>query len=155
MLFIQGVMSAISAGMLIYAATVEMIAGDFVFGDVDGGHHHHHHEPHADEGSAPVQDHAHAHDYDDRPNQWADETGAHKRGRSHNTANADVETQRQDMGDHHDPQFVPLSPLADESGDDHLTTPRTTKQSSMAKRVLAIVSLLMGVVMMILVGIGE
>jgi solute carrier family 39 (zinc transporter), member 1/2/3 len=26
----QGIMSAISAGMLIYAATVEMIAGDFV-----------------------------------------------------------------------------------------------------------------------------
>jgi zinc transporter 1/2/3 len=49
MLLIQGVMSAISAGMLIYAATVEMIAGDFVFGDVDGGHHHHHHEPRADE----------------------------------------------------------------------------------------------------------
>ena len=35
-------MSAISAGMLIYAATVEMIAGDFVFGDVDGGHGHGH-----------------------------------------------------------------------------------------------------------------
>ena len=38
MLLIKGTMSAISAGMLIYAATVEMIAGDFVFGDVDGGH---------------------------------------------------------------------------------------------------------------------
>ncbi|KAF8151635.1 hypothetical protein B0H34DRAFT_801335 [Crassisporium funariophilum] len=33
-------MSAISAGLLIYAATVEMIAGDFVLGDVEGGHHH-------------------------------------------------------------------------------------------------------------------
>jgi len=42
MLLIKGVMSAIPAGMLIYAATVEMIAGDFVFGDVEGGHHHHH-----------------------------------------------------------------------------------------------------------------
>lgn len=29
-------MSAISAGMLIYAATVEMIAGDFVFGELGG-----------------------------------------------------------------------------------------------------------------------
>jgi len=35
-------MSAISAGLLIYAATVEMIAGDFVFGDVEGHGHHHH-----------------------------------------------------------------------------------------------------------------
>ena len=42
MLLIKGTMSAISAGLLIYAATVEMIAGDFVFGDVDGGHGHGH-----------------------------------------------------------------------------------------------------------------
>ncbi|KAJ3919210.1 ZIP zinc transporter-domain-containing protein [Lentinula edodes] len=37
MLLTQGLMSAISAGMLIYAATVEMMAGDFVFGNL-GGH---------------------------------------------------------------------------------------------------------------------
>jgi hypothetical protein len=39
----QGLMSAISAGMLIYAATVEMLAGDFVFGDLadsQAGHGH-------------------------------------------------------------------------------------------------------------------
>ncbi|KAF5313961.1 hypothetical protein D9611_006868 [Ephemerocybe angulata] len=36
----QGIMSAVSAGMLIYAATVEMIAGDFVFGNLEGHHHH-------------------------------------------------------------------------------------------------------------------
>ncbi|KAF8875079.1 Zinc/iron permease [Gymnopilus junonius] len=47
MLLIQGIMSAVSAGMLIYAATIEMIAGDFVYGDVDG--HHHHHHQHAEE----------------------------------------------------------------------------------------------------------
>jgi len=41
MLLTQGLMSAISAGLLIYAATVEMIAGDFVFGDVEGHGHHH------------------------------------------------------------------------------------------------------------------
>ncbi|TRM66349.1 Zinc/iron permease [Schizophyllum amplum] len=35
---IQGIMSAISAGMLIYAATVEMLAGDFVFGNMSGTH---------------------------------------------------------------------------------------------------------------------
>ncbi|KAJ3796367.1 ZIP zinc transporter-domain-containing protein [Lentinula aff. detonsa] len=37
MFLTQGLMSAISAGMLIYAATVEMMAGDFVFGNL-GGH---------------------------------------------------------------------------------------------------------------------
>ncbi|KIK64188.1 hypothetical protein GYMLUDRAFT_40474 [Collybiopsis luxurians FD-317 M1] len=37
MLLTQGLMSAISAGMLIYAATVEMMAGDFVFGNLGGG----------------------------------------------------------------------------------------------------------------------
>ena len=47
MLLVQGIMSAVSAGMLIYAATVEMLAGDFVYGDVDG--HHHHHHQHAEE----------------------------------------------------------------------------------------------------------
>lgn len=34
-------MSAISAGMLIYASTVEMLAGDFVFGDLADEHHRH------------------------------------------------------------------------------------------------------------------
>ncbi|KIY44655.1 Zinc/iron permease, partial [Fistulina hepatica ATCC 64428] len=36
---VQGILSAISAGMLIYAATVEMLAGDFVFGKLgsEGG----------------------------------------------------------------------------------------------------------------------
>ena len=41
-------MSAISAGMLVYVATVEMIAGDFVFGDVDGGRGHEHGHGHLD-----------------------------------------------------------------------------------------------------------
>ncbi|SJL13618.1 uncharacterized protein ARMOST_17064 [Armillaria ostoyae] len=43
MLLTQGLMSAISAGMLIYAATVEMIAGDFVFGNLNGHEHGHDH----------------------------------------------------------------------------------------------------------------
>lgn len=52
LMLIQGLMSGISAGMLIYAATVEMLAGDFVFSDVGGEHghvhgsHHHHHHDH-------------------------------------------------------------------------------------------------------------
>ena len=46
MIFTQGVLSAISAGMLIYAATVEMLGGDFVFGDVAGDHGHSHDHGH-------------------------------------------------------------------------------------------------------------
>ena len=138
-------MSAISAGMLIYAATVEMLAGDFVFGDVDGGHHHHHHEPHADEGDT--------HDDDNRPVHWADETGVHKRGRPDRNGQVMAGAEL-DHGENrvHDPRLPP-SPLVDDGGDDHSTS--KTKQASLAKRVLAIVSLLSGVVMMILVGIGE
>ncbi|KAJ7086432.1 Zinc/iron permease [Mycena belliarum] len=40
-LLVKGVMSAVSAGMLIYAATVEMIASDFVFGNLEDGPHVH------------------------------------------------------------------------------------------------------------------
>jgi zinc transporter 1/2/3 len=147
MLLIQGVMSAISAGMLIYAATVEMIAGDFVFGDVDGGHHHHHHEPHAHKG--------HAHDDDNHPVHWAEETGVQKRGRPHRNAQAaEAELQRQDLGENGvDVSLLPSSPLADDDEDD--LSMSKTKQASLGKRVLAIVSLLLGVVMMIMVGIGE
>ncbi|KAF8063393.1 ZIP zinc transporter-domain-containing protein [Lyophyllum atratum] len=55
----QGLMSAISAGMLIYAATVEMLAGDFVFGDVSGDHGHGHGHGH---GHEPNHEHEHEHD---------------------------------------------------------------------------------------------
>jgi len=50
---ISGLLSAISAGLLIYASTVEMIAGDFVFGDVDGGHGH----GHGGGGGGDLEDH--------------------------------------------------------------------------------------------------
>ncbi|KAF9005140.1 hypothetical protein BDQ17DRAFT_1353899 [Cyathus striatus] len=53
---VQGVMSAISAGMLIYAATVEMIAGDFVFGDVEGHSHGHGPEQHSDDDNEDVEE---------------------------------------------------------------------------------------------------
>lgn len=99
MLIIQGVMSAISAGMLIYAGTVEMLAGDFVFGDVEGhgGHHHHHHE--GDEGL-------------------------------------------EDSGD-------------TESGHGHGHGQEGHEGSSLGKRALAVVSLLLGALGMVLVGLGE
>ncbi|KAF8814553.1 Zinc/iron permease [Phlegmacium glaucopus] len=70
MLLIKGTMSAISAGMLIYVGTVEMIAGDFVFGDVDGGHghghghghvHHPHPHPHQGSGGSHFNDHGDGH----------------------------------------------------------------------------------------------
>ncbi|KAJ7119631.1 Zinc/iron permease [Mycena epipterygia] len=49
-LLVKGVMSAVSAGMLIYAATVEMIAADFVFGNLeDGPGHGHGHGGHSHE----------------------------------------------------------------------------------------------------------
>ncbi|KAJ7280195.1 Zinc/iron permease [Mycena rebaudengoi] len=44
-LLIKGVMSAVSAGMLIYAATVEMIAADFVYGSLEDDHGHSHGMP--------------------------------------------------------------------------------------------------------------
>ncbi|KAJ7216285.1 Zinc/iron permease [Mycena haematopus] len=52
-LLVKGVMSALSAGMLIYAATVEMIAADFVFGNLEDGPGHAHAEGHSHE----VEDH--------------------------------------------------------------------------------------------------
>ncbi|KAF8198387.1 ZIP zinc transporter-domain-containing protein [Mycena galopus ATCC 62051] len=52
-LLFEGVMSAVSAGMLIYAATVEMIAADFVFGNLEDGPGHTHGEGHSHE----VEDH--------------------------------------------------------------------------------------------------
>jgi len=66
MLLTQGLMCAISAGMLIYAATVEMIAGDFVFGNLGGGGHagghgHSHGEELFEEGESG---HEHEHEHE-------------------------------------------------------------------------------------------
>ena len=97
--FFQGIMSAISAGMLIYAATVEMIAGDFVFGDVEGGHGHGH-------GLGGHHHHHHSHDHE----------------------------------------------LGEGAGKEEDEPP---KQASLAKKALAVVSLLVGVVTMVVIGLGE
>jgi solute carrier family 39 (zinc transporter), member 1/2/3 len=101
-------MSAISAGMLIYAATVEMIAGDFVFGDVEGGHGHghgHHHHP------------QHKHDHHEQE---------HERG-------------------------LGLGEPGKGKGDLEEGPP----QASLAKKALAVVSLLVGVATMVVIGLGE
>lgn len=51
MMLVQGLLSAISASMLIYAGTVEMLAGDFIFGSLQGDHEHSHgHGGHSDHG---------------------------------------------------------------------------------------------------------
>ena len=65
MQLIQGLMSGISAGMLVYAATVEMLAGDFMFSDVGVehglGHDHHHHHHHDVEETREGHGHEHNH----------------------------------------------------------------------------------------------
>jgi solute carrier family 39 (zinc transporter), member 1/2/3 len=93
----QGVLSSISAGMLIYAATVEMLGGDFVFGDVAGDHGHGHH-------ASEVSEHGHGHEQ------------IHGEGKSQGEGK---------------------------------------KTSGMGRRVLAVLSLLAGVVGMGVLGLGE
>jgi len=133
MLLIKGVMSAVSAGMLIYAATVEMIAGDFVFGDVEGGHHHHH------EG---LIEHGLNDDARD-----PDAMEARQRGRSQGP----IGLQLQASG----PRSSSLT--LEGEGDDRPTSEGTvtSKRASISKRVLAVVSLFMGVGMMVVVALGE
>ena len=70
MQLIQGLMSGISAGMLVYVATVEMLAGDFMFSDVGVEHglghdhyHHHHHQLDDVEGAEDSERHDHAHEH--------------------------------------------------------------------------------------------
>ncbi len=129
-------MSAISAGMLIYAATVEMIAGDFVFGDVEGGHHHHHAVHQEDEavGNGRTQRHE----------GLSDEM--HERGRG-TRRQTDIEDVVVDV-----PGLPPRSLTQVKDEDVH---PSTQQQAGLAKRVLAVVSLFMGVGMMILAASGE
>jgi len=122
MLVIQGIMSAISAGMLIYAATVEMIAADFVFGDVEG-HHHHHHHGHDDDDDAEVQ----------KPCSRASSLA--RRGE-----------ERIDVEDHH---------MATAAGGEDPLGGRQEPKATIAKKILAVVSLLAGSSMMVLVGLGE
>ncbi|KAF9039164.1 ZIP zinc transporter-domain-containing protein [Panaeolus papilionaceus] len=140
MLLTQGVMSAISAGLLIYAATVEMIAGDFVFGDVEGGHHHHHHEEGGEQlsfVSPPAQE-----------GPLLDEE----------------EVLGKLMAERFREMQTGCGPSSDiEGGSSARTQMRGTVQiappekheSSVMKKVLAVVSMFAGVAGMVLVGLGE
>ena len=114
MLLTQGIMSAVSAGMLIYAATVEMIAADFVFGDVSGGHSHH------------SGGHGHG-----------GHGGHGGRGRGHH------------VGDIEGGSETPLSAL------DVLPPEDEQKGSTVGQKVLAVVSLLGGVLAMNLTALFE
>ncbi|TFK60284.1 Zinc/iron permease [Pluteus cervinus] len=74
----QGLMNAVSAGMLIYAATVEMIAGDFVFGDLGGshpGHGHGHNHPDMEEivsgATTPPDPRPHDHEHAHEDEKWS------------------------------------------------------------------------------------
>lgn len=111
-------MSAVSAGMLIYAATVEMLAADFVFGDVAGGHSHH-------SGGHGRGGHEHEHGH-----------GRGGRGRGHHAG--DVEGGNGHLaGGSETPLSADGVPPEDEP-----------KGSTVGQKVLAVVSLLAGVLAM-------
>ncbi|KAJ3563634.1 hypothetical protein NP233_g8815 [Leucocoprinus birnbaumii] len=124
----QGIMSAISAGMLIYVSTVEMIAGDFVFGDVEGHSHH---------------GHGHSHDLpsmEDEERALPDQAQPIM-GRPFVTG----------------PEEIPSSELQEnqhsaEELDEHHHHHHHAK---IGKKMLAVLSLLAGVGGMVLVGLGE
>jgi zinc transporter 1/2/3 len=135
MFMVQGVMSAMSAGLLIYAATVEMLAGDFVFGDVEGGtHHHHHHEgdEHPPEHDHPP-DHDHPHEADDDEDDEEEAEPDHGPTVPSRAGKAAA---------------IPAVLGEEARGDGD-------QRASPGKRVLAVLSLLAGVGMMVAIGLGE
>jgi zinc transporter 1/2/3 len=141
MFMVQGVMSAMSAGLLIYAATVEMLAGDFVFGDVEGGtHHHHHHEgdEHPPEHDHP-HDHDHPHEHDDEDD---DEEGVEP---DHGPT---VPSRSPKAAKRKAAAAIPAVLVEEARGDGE-------QRASPGKRVLAVLSLLAGVGMMVTIGLGE
>jgi len=135
----QGLMSAISAGMLIYASTVEMIAGDFVFGDVEGHGH---------------LGHGHSHDL---PSTGDEESQSQSRGKSRSDLPGLVEA-NEELDDNVAENEVTTTeqvdeeaPESDESQYHHHHHPH----AKIGKKILAVVSLLAGVGGMVLIGLGE
>lgn len=134
MYLIQGLMSAISAGMLIYVSTVEMIAGDFVFGDVEGHSHH---------------GHGHLHE----PPPTEDEERAHGRNQ---TKLGPRSTGVADQGE--EPTTLSIqdgAPESEEGHDYHQYHHHHHYHGKIGKKVLAVMSLLAGVGGMVLIGLGE
>ncbi|KAF5347758.1 hypothetical protein D9756_010240 [Leucocoprinus leucothites] len=130
MYLIQGLMSAISAGMLIYVSTVEMIAGDFVFGDVEGHSHHGHSH---DLPSAGDEEHA-LPDQAKSPSSRSDDTAADS---------------------NQEPTEPENEPHGVEADEDHYHHHHHHHHGKIGKKVLAVLSLLAGVGGMVLVGLGE
>lgn len=130
MYLIQGVMSAVSAGMLIYASTVEMIAGDFVFGDVEGHSHH---------------DHGHSHDLstlgNDKPRR-----GDRSRDDRSGGVSGDEEMGASDLTNGEDDG---------DDDDNHHLHDLPHRHGKLRKKLLAVLSLLAGVGGMVLIGLGE
>ncbi|KJA18938.1 hypothetical protein HYPSUDRAFT_205019 [Hypholoma sublateritium FD-334 SS-4] len=175
MLLVQGVMSAISAGMLIYAATVEMLAGDFVFGDVEGGHHHHHHAHDDDEDNRFGHEHEHSrtvhmheaqptdHKWNGRQHHHEHNGTGHSAGQTsrcpppfaHGESGGHRDCDNGDMEQNAGPNIVGTRAAASSPTGGAHGHGEGTKKASMGKRVLAVVSLLAGVGMMVLVGLGE
>ncbi|EKM77264.1 hypothetical protein AGABI1DRAFT_108367 [Agaricus bisporus var. burnettii JB137-S8] len=129
MYLIQGVMSAVSAGMLIYASTVEMIAGDFVFGDVEGHSHH---------------DHGHSHDLSALGN---DKSRRSDRSRDDGSGgvSGDEEMGANNLTDGDD----------GDDDDNHHLHDLPHRHGKLRKKLLAVLSLLAGVGGMVLIGLGE
>lgn len=122
-------MSAISAGMLIYVSTVEMIAGDFVFGDVEGHSHH---------------GHGHSHDLPLMEDEERAHTAQAKSSPRPNATTAGGE----------EPSTLPFpGNLTPEWDEDHYH--HHHHHARIGKKVLAVFSLLAGVGGMVLVGLGE
>lgn len=167
MLLVQGVMSAISAGMLIYAATVEMLAGDFVFGDVEGGHHHHHHAHDDDEDDRFGHEHEHprnGHMHNGQPtdHKWNGHQHHHERNGNGDSAGQTsrcpppfAHCDNGDMERNAGPNIVGTRAAAGSPARAEHGHGEGAKKASMGKRVLAVFSLLAGVGMMVLVGLGE
>ncbi|PFH49632.1 hypothetical protein AMATHDRAFT_62735 [Amanita thiersii Skay4041] len=145
MLLTQGLMSSISAGMLIYAATVEMLAGDFVFGDVSGGHSHH-------GGGASTHSHGYEGDLEVGHGDGGGSRGRELQGgegslralQSHHHNDGEYDHRDRDRDDHDDVNHD------DHEGTEHdyLHESDAHKQSTVGQKALAVVSLLAGVVVM-------
>ncbi|RDB22095.1 Zinc-regulated transporter 2 [Hypsizygus marmoreus] len=154
----QGIMSGVSAGMLIYAATVEMLAGDFVFGDVGGdvgvdwegevGHHEHDHHSHHD------HDH-HDHDHFKHHHPLHSNHSHHTRSLNHNDHN---DHHHHHHHHHHEEESEESDTGTIDSIIIHardLDHGGSKRRGAVWRKVVAVVSLLGGAGAMALVGMGE
>ncbi|PPQ72809.1 hypothetical protein CVT26_003329 [Gymnopilus dilepis] len=162
MLLIQGIMSAVSAGLLIYAATVEMIAGDFVFGDVEGHHHHHHHAHEEGEGQSQAEPHTHDHPHHPLhtkgPQRTRPTLSGPSVGEPSAVEGAAAELGMQEAAAGEEPLEREVVAAAEEGegeakGEGEGEGER--RGTPVGKRVLAVLSLFAGAGMMVLVGLGE